>query len=160
MHLGLIEVEHNGIRAFVSIGYIGHKGRINRVAPVRAGRVVEIDYIEGRHLFVAVLIVQQMVVGYFAKVGKFEVVHVHREALFDLLFDELVYDGVRFSGAGSAQYGAGPERVYDVYPAVVPFFLIVEPGRQIDGIFIFNQAGFLLERFVFDVEYVVHHAVL
>lgn len=113
MHPGFIEVEHYGIGAFVGVGYIGHKGRIDGITPVRPGRVVKVDYIESRYLFIPVLVVQKVVIGYLAQVGKFEVVHVHGKSLFNLLFDELVYDGETLAAARYAQNDGRSLRRYD-----------------------------------------------
>jgi hypothetical protein len=44
-----------------------------------------------------------VVVGDGREVGKFKVIHIHRETFFDLLFDKLIDHRVRLTGAGSAE---------------------------------------------------------
>lgn len=44
---------------------------------------------------------------------KFEVVHVHGKSLFNLLFDELVYDGETLAAARYAQNDGRSLRRYD-----------------------------------------------
>ena len=49
--------------------------------------------------------------------------------------------------------------VDDVYPALVPFLLIVESGRQVYRVLIIHKFCFLHEALVLVVEAVVHHIV-
>jgi len=41
-----IQVQHDGISCFISIGYIRHKGGIDWVAPVASAWVIEIDNVK------------------------------------------------------------------------------------------------------------------
>jgi len=94
LHPRFIEVEHYCIGTLVGVRNIFHKIRVNGIAPMRASRVVEVDHIELRLHLVAVRVVQQMIVGNGGQVAEFEVIHVHQEALFNLLLDKIVYHGV------------------------------------------------------------------
>ena len=68
------------------------------VAPVGVFRVVKVDDIERWWLFtVALLIVQHMVVCYKRQVGLLVIVDVKPKALFNLLLDEIVDDGIRLA---------------------------------------------------------------
>jgi hypothetical protein len=69
LHPRFIEIQHNGVRTFVSIRNIVHKRRIDRITTVRTRRVIEIDNIKCRNLRIAFAVVQQVVVGYGRKVG-------------------------------------------------------------------------------------------
>ena len=129
LHPCLVQVQHDGIGALVGVRDVVHKGGVDRVAAVRATRVVEIDDVEGRYLLVAFLVHQQVVVGDLREVGKLEVVDVHRVPLFDLLLDELIDDGVALARPRNADADTGSLRHYDVGEAVVPPLVIVEPRR-------------------------------
>ena len=94
LHPRLIQVEHYGVRAFVSVRDILHEIRVDGIATVRASRVVEVYHIELRFHLVALRVVKQVIVGYRGQVAEFEVVHIHREALFNLLLDEIIYHRV------------------------------------------------------------------
>ena len=94
LHPRFIEVEHYCVGTLIGIRNIFHKIRVNGIAPMRASRVVEVDHIELRLHLVAVRVVQQMIVGNSGQVAEFEVIHVHQEALFNLLLDKIVYHGV------------------------------------------------------------------
>ena len=52
---------------------------------------------------------------------KFVVININSKAFFDLLFDVIIDYRIRFSRTGRTQYHACPERIYDVYPSVIPF---------------------------------------
>ena len=54
LHPRFIEVEHDGVCRFVSIGNILHEVRVNGVATVAAAGVVEVNHVELRLNFVAV----------------------------------------------------------------------------------------------------------
>src|SRR5690606_16271686 len=99
---------------------------------------------------------QQMVEGNRGKVVKLKIVDIHRKALFDMLLDVVVYDGVGFSGAGSTKYNRSPKRIDDINPSIVPFAFVKKLRRKIDRVFIFYQTGFLLETLVFIIENIVH----
>ena len=133
---------------------------MNGIAAVRTAGIVKVDDIEFRLYLVAVLIVNQMVVGNHREVGKLEVVNILTESLFNLLLDERVYYGIGFSRTRRAEYDGCTERIHDIDPAVIPFFLVIETGGQINGIFIGEQVRFLLETFVLVVENIVHEVVL
>ena len=76
-----------------------------------------------------------------------------------MLFYVTVYHRIRLAATRCSQYKAGTERVYNIYPAIIPLLLIIEPGRQIHGILVFNQTGFLLETFVLGIKDIIHEVV-
>ena len=101
-----------------------------------------------------------MVVGYLAQIRAFEIIDISAVPFLYHLFDERVDDGVRLAGTGCAKHDCGAERIDDIYPALVPFLLKVESGRQVYGIFVVHKLRFLHEALVLVVETVVHHVVL
>ena len=76
-----------------------------------------------------------------------------------MLFYVTVYHCIRLTAARRSQYKAGTERVYDIYPAIIPFFLIVETGRQIYRILVLDKPCFLLETFVLRIKDIIHEVV-
>ena len=72
-----------------------------------------------------------MIVSDFRKVRKLVIITIECKTFLDLLFDVTVYHRIRLPATRCSQYKAGTERVYNIYPAIIPFLLIVEPGRQI-----------------------------
>ena len=90
------------------------------ITAVRASRVVEVYHIKLRLHLVTLRVVQQMVVCYRGQVAEFEVVHIHREALFYLLLDEIIYHCIGFTAARSTQHDGSPKRIHDIDPAIVP----------------------------------------
>ena len=129
------------------------------IAAVGTARVVEVDGIEGRYFLIALLMAEQVVVSDLREVGKFVVVDILGISFFDLLFDKLIYNGVAFAGTGRTQYDGRAERIYDIDPAAVSTFVIVEARGQIYRIVVSKQARFLHETFVFVVENIVHQTV-
>ena len=129
------------------------------VAAVAAPRIVEIDYIEFRLHCVSVQMVQQMVVGNGRKVGKLEVVDIHRVALFDLLLDKVIDHGIGLSAARCSEYDCCAERIYDIDPTSVPSLAIVEARGQIYRVFVGQETCFLLKGFVFVIEHIIHQIV-
>ena len=79
---------------------------------------------------------------------KLIIIAVKRKTFLDLLFYVTVYHRIRFATTRRTQHKAGTERVHDIYPAIIPFLLIVEPGRQIYGILVLDKPCFLLETLV------------
>ena len=63
LHPTLIEVEHDGVRALVSVRNILHEIRVYGIAAVAASRVIKVNYIELRLHLVSLRVVEQMVVG-------------------------------------------------------------------------------------------------
>ena len=51
---------------------------------------------------------------------------------------------------------ANGSKTANEYPAVIPFLLIVEPGRQIYGILVLDKPCFLLETFVLGIKDIIH----
>ena len=145
LHPASVQVEHDGIGALVGVRNIGHEVRVNGVTAVRAARVVEIYDVESRDFLVTFLVIQQVVVGDFRKIGKLVVIDVLGIALFDLLFNKLVYNTITLPAAQASHADASPLRVYDVGEPVVPLFVIVKFRRQIYGVLVLDQACFLLE---------------
>lgn len=76
---------------------------------------------------------------------KFVVVNVLGIAFFDLLFNELIDNTIAFPTARAAHTDTSSLRIYDVGEPVVPLLVIVKLRRQIYGVFVLDQAGFLLE---------------
>ena len=64
---------------------------MNGIATVRASRVVEVYHVELRLHLVSLRVVEQMIIGYRGQVTEFEIIDIHREALLNLLLDEIVY---------------------------------------------------------------------
>ena len=101
-----------------------------------------------------------MVVCYRGQVAEFEVVHIHREALFYLLLDEIIYHCIGFTAARSTQHDGSPKRIHDIDPAIVPTLFVVKPCRKIDRILAFDKPRFLHEALVLVVEHIIHEVVL
>ena len=101
-----------------------------------------------------------MVVGYRGQVAEFEVVHIHRETLFYLLFDEIIYHRIGFSTARRTQHDGSPKGIHDIDPAVVPTLFVVKPCRKIDRILAFDKPCFLHETLVLVIEHIVHEVML
>lgn len=91
---------------------------------------------------------------------KFEVIAIECIAFLYLLLDELVDDTVGFPTTGTSHHNAPPLRGYDINPAIVPLFLVIETCRQVHRIFIGDQAGFLHEALVLIIKDVIHELVL
>ncbi len=53
-----VEIQHNRIGRFIGIRNVGHEVGIDRVAPMRTARVVEVDHVELRHFLISALVVQ------------------------------------------------------------------------------------------------------
>ena len=120
LHPRLIQVEHDGVRALVSVRDILHEIRVDGIATVAASRVVEVYHVELRPHLVSLRMVKQMIIGNRGQVAEFEVVHIHREALFYLLLDEIIYHCIGFTAARSTQHDGSPKRIHDIDPAIVP----------------------------------------
>ena len=58
-----VKVKHDRIRTFVSVGYISHKFRIQRVTSVAAAGIVEVNHVELGNNLIPFLMGKQMVVG-------------------------------------------------------------------------------------------------
>lgn len=96
-----VQVHHYGVCRLIGVGNIRHERRVYGVAPVGVFRVVKVDDIERWWLFtVALLVVQHMVVCYKRQVGLLVIVDVKPKALFNLLLDEIVDDGIRLAEPG------------------------------------------------------------
>lgn len=91
---------------------------------------------------------------------KFEVVDELRIAFFYLLFDELINNRIGLPAARTSDNDGRTLGIDDIDPTVVPFFLVIETGGQIDGILVLDQAGLLHKAFVLVVEYIVEQVVL
>ena len=97
-----------------------------------------------------------MIVSDFRQIGKLVVITIECETFLDLLFNVAVYHRIRLAAARCSQYKAGTERVYHIYPAVIPLLLIVEPGRQIYRILVLDKPCFLHETFIFGIKDIIH----
>ena len=151
-----IEVKHYRVAGFIGIRNVRHEAGVYRVASVALAGVVKIDNVKFRLDLVAVQVVKQMIISDFRQIGKLIIIAVKRKTFLDLLFYVTVYHRIRLTAARRSQYKAGTERVHNIYPAVVPFLLIVEPGRQIYGILVLDKPCFLLETLVLRIKDIIH----
>ena len=151
-----IEVKHYRVACFVGIRNVRHEAGVYRVASVALAWVVKVDNVKFRLDLVAVQVVKQMIVSDFRQIGKLIIIAVKRKTFLDLLFYVTIYHCIRFAAARRTQHKAGTERVHNIYPAVIPFLLIVEPGRQIYRILVLDKPCFLLETFIFHVKDIFH----
>ena len=151
-----IEVKHNRVAGFVGIRNVRHETGVYRVASVALAGVVKIDNVKLGLYLVAVQVVKQMIISDFRQIGKLIIIAVKRKTFLDLLFYVTVYHCIRFATTRRTQHKAGTERVHDIYPTVIPFLLIVEPGRQIYRILVLDKPCFLLETFVLCIKDIIH----
>ena len=77
-----------------------------------------------------------MIIHNRGKVGILEVVTVDGKSLFDLLFDEIIDDGIGLTTTRCPQYGDRTERIDYVYPTLVPSLAVIESGREIDRVLV------------------------
>lgn len=150
-----VEAQKDGAGGFGGVGNVQHGGRVQGIAAVGAGKVVEIDDVEFGRNRVPVFVFQEVVVSDEGEVIELEIVHKHGKTFFDVLPDDVVDDKVRFAGARRTQYQEPPKGVDDVDPAFAPFTLVVVFCGQVDGVFVFEEPFFLGEGFIFAVENVV-----
>ena len=101
-----------------------------------------------------------MIVSDFRKVREFVIITIECKTFLDLLFYVIIYHRIRLATARRSQYKTGTERVYNIYPTFIPLLVIIKSSRQIYGVFVFNQAGFLLETFVLHIKDIIHKVVL
>ena len=101
-----------------------------------------------------------MVVNNRREVRIFEVVAVDGKSFLDLLFDEIIDDGIGLTATRSPQYGDRTERIDHVYPSFIPLLVVIETGRQIDRILVFQKPCFLHKGFVLLIEDIFHQVVL
>ena len=160
LHPRLVEVEHNGVRAFVGIGDVRHEGGIDGITAMRLARVVEVDDEELRLYLIGIEVCQEMVVGNLREVWELVIVDVHGESLLDLLFDVVIDDGERLPRARGSEYHGCTEGIDNVDPSLVPSFLVVESGGSIDGVFVLQEACLLHEALILEVEDIIHELVL
>lgn len=73
--------------------------------------------------------------------------------------DVAVDDRKCFAGSRKSDEQQTPKRIGNIDHASIGLATIVKYGRKIDRIFVLDKAGFLHERFVFFVEYVVQQVV-
>ena len=160
LHPCTVKVKHDGVGALVGIGNVCHEVGMNGIAPMAAPWVVEVDHIELRLDLVAFGMMQQMVVGNGGKVGVLVIVAIERIALLYLLLDEVVHHGIRLTAARCSEYDGGTKGIDHVNPPLVPFLLVVETGRKVDGILVLHQPCLLLKTLVLVVENIIHQVVL
>ena len=77
-----------------------------------------------------------------------------------MLPDERVNDTERLTRTGRTQYNRATERIDDIDPSFVHFFLPVVYHRNVHRIIVADQRFRLLERFVFKVETVLTNLVV
>lgn len=63
--------KHNGIGTFVSIRYVRHKGRIDRIAAMRLARVIEVNHEELRFHWVSIKVIEQVIVSNLERSGTY-----------------------------------------------------------------------------------------
>ena len=151
-----IKVKHYRVARFISIRYVRHETGVYRVASVALAWVVKIDNVEFGFYLIPAQVVKQMIVSDFRQIGKLIIITVERKTFLDLLFYVTVYHRIRLAAARCSQYKAGTERVHDIYPAIIPFLLIVEPGRQIYRILVLDKPCFLHETLVLCIKDIIH----
>ena len=122
-------------------------------------RIVEIDDIEPGLDLVLVHVVQQRVVSDGGKVVELVIVDVTTVSFGNHLAYVIVYHGIRLARSGRAKHDGGTKGIYYVDPSVMLFSLKAEAGRQVDGILVLQQPGFLLEGFIFDIEHIPHQVM-
>ena len=125
----LIEVQHDRVGRLVGVRDVGHKIAVDRVAAMRAARVVEVDDVEFRRNLIALHVGTQVVVGDDGEVVELEVVDIHRKSLLDLLLDELIDYGIGFSRTGRSQHDRRAEGIDDVDPTRMPLSFVIEQRR-------------------------------
>ena len=103
---------------------------------------------------------QQMVVNNRGEVGILEVVAVDGKTFFDLLLDKIIDDGIGLTATRRSQYGDRTKRIHHVYPSPVPFLAIIESGRQIDRVLVFQEPCLLHKGLVLLIEDILHQVVL
>ena len=103
---------------------------------------------------------QQVIVHNRREVGIFEVVTVDGKPLLNLLLDEIVDDSIGLTAARRSQDGDRTERIHHVYPPLVPFLAVIESGRQIDRVLVFQKPCLLHKGFVLLIEDILHQVVL
>lgn len=101
-----------------------------------------------------------MVVGYNAQVRKLKIVNVHGVAFLNHLFNELIDNAVAFPAAWASDHHSAFHRVYDVDKTVVPLLVMIKSSVEIYRILVLNQAGFLHERLILIIEYILQHIIL
>ena len=154
-----IEVKHNRVAGFISIRNVRHEASVYRVTSVALAWVVKIDNVKLRLDLVAVQVVKQMIVSDFRKVRKLIIITIEGKTFLYLLFYVIIYHRIRLTTARCTQYKTGTEGVYNIYPAIIPFLFIVEPGRQIYGILVLDKPCFLHETFVLGIKDIIHEVV-
>lgn len=154
-----IEIQQNDVGRFEGIGNAGKVFCVQGIASVAFVGIVEVDHIKSRTYFIPVAVQSQVIENDGAEIGMFEIVAKHRISLLDGLSDNGIYDAKTFARPRySANRNRAVRRNY-ISISLPPFLFIVEQRRQVDRILVFYQAGFLHERFVFIVIYVVHQPV-
>ena len=91
LHPTSIEVEHDSVRRFVCVRYIGHERRMDWIASMAPLRIIEVDYIEFRGIFtIPLLVIEHVVVRYCAQIGILIIINIKAESLLYLLFNEII----------------------------------------------------------------------
>ena len=117
--------------------------------------VIKIDNIKFRWNFIAVSVLEQMVVSDNRQVVKLKIIYIERVGFLYSLLYKLVDNGIGLPAARCSQYHCRSKNINKVDKSVVSLPSIPEFGRQIDGIFVFHKAGFLHERFILGIENVL-----
>ncbi len=147
-----VEAQHDGAGGLGGVGDVMHGARVEGIAAVGPGEVIEVDDVEPWLDGVLVLVAEQGVVGDAGQVVVLEVVEKEGEAFANVLGDDVADDEVGLAGTGGADHEQRPEGVDDVDPAAAPFAPELVPGRQVDGVLVLQQALLLRKGLVEAVE--------
>ena len=122
---------------------------MNGIASVTATQVIEVlglakwqsraDEIRLRQNHIAGLVCQQVVIRNGTKVTCS--LYIHREALLNGLLNEVVDYGIRLATTRCTKNDSRAERIDNINSVLVPLFLVVETGWQIDRILVLQESG-------------------
>ena len=85
---------------------------------------------------------------------------IEKDNLSKSNIDEIIDNGIGLTATRCPQDGYCTEGIDDVYPAPVPFLVIIESGRQIDRVLVFQKPCLLHKGFVLLIEDILHQVVL
>ena len=69
-----------------------------------------------------------------------------------MLCDNVTYHEIRFTGTGRPQHHYSAKWVNDIDPTITHLIFQLITGRQVDGIFVFQQAFFLWKRLILPIK--------
>ena len=112
LHPAFIEIKHDCVTRFVSIGNIRHQFRSQRITTVAFSRIIEVYYIKFRRYLVTVPILNQMVIGDNGQIIKLEVIYVKCIGFLDSLLNELIDNRIWFSAPRCSEYHSRTKNIY------------------------------------------------